>query len=134
MNAKKRNQLEKNLLQTLVLFRYEEEISLIEMEAGDLNAKKAKDTGAFKKAFDGIVDKFRKPKEHNEGDLAKAKQNRDPYALTLSEEVDPSLANNLLLALITTSGEVPAAAATNTANRELPVLVLSRRQGKSSAK
>ena len=92
MNAKKRNQLEKNLLQTLVLFRYEEEISLIEMEAGDLNAKKAKDTGAFKKAFDGIVDKFRKPKEHNEDDLAKAKQNRDAYALTLSEEVDPSLA------------------------------------------
>ena len=96
MNVKKQNQLERLLLSTLLLYRYEEEIHLIEIEIGDVAAKEAGEKNAIKKAFGEITSKFRKQDKEDElaKNLKQAKDNRDAYLKTASAELDVELARD----------------------------------------
>ena len=94
MNTEKRNHLERQLLQTLLLYRYEEEIHSLQLEYADSCAKAAKEEEkkGLAKAFGEIVSKLTKPKESALDTLNKAKANRDAFAATLSPEIDQELA------------------------------------------
>ena len=86
--------LEQILLPAISLYRYEQEIRIIEEETADLAAKKAEPKSGFQKMIDGVQSAFRKDKEDLFQALAKAKKNRDEYRASLPAECDEELSTN----------------------------------------
>ncbi|MDY6393117.1 MAG: hypothetical protein SPL80_09835 [Bacilli bacterium] len=88
MDTKKRNFREQLLLQTLTLYRYEEEVRILELEEADASAKQAKPDKTFAQAVSSLAEKLLKTKEDHAKILQKAQQNRDEFKKTIHEEAD----------------------------------------------